>query len=61
MTIKVAATGDSLFTASFPAEYEAIRGPLDAFISDADVKITNLETNLSDFGSFATNIRAGLG
>lgn len=59
MTIKVAATGDSLFTASFPAEYEAIRGPLDAFISDADVKITNLETNLSDFGSYANQYSGG--
>ena len=59
MTIKVVATGDSLFTADFPPEYETVRGPLDAFISDADVKITNLETNLSDFGSYANQYSGG--
>ncbi len=59
MTIKVVATGDSLFTADFPPEYETVRGPLDAFLSDADVRITNLETNLSDFGTFANRYSGG--
>lgn len=59
MTIKVVAAGDSLFTADFPAEYETIRGPLDAYLSDSDVRITNLETNLSDFGSFANQYSGG--
>ena len=59
MTIKVVATGDSLFVADFPAEYGTIRGSLDAFLSDADVRITNLETNLSDFGSFANRYSGG--
>ncbi|MBR6052509.1 MAG: CapA family protein [Clostridia bacterium] len=59
MTIKVTATGDSLFVADFPAEYQTVRGPLDAFLSDADVRITNLETNLSDFGSFANRYSGG--
>ena len=59
MTIKVVATGDSLFCANFPAEYAKIRGSLDAFIRDGDVRITNLETNLSDFGSFPCQYSGG--
>lgn len=59
MEIKVAATGDSLFTADFPEEYGAIRTSLDAYLSDCDVKITNLETNLSDFGSFPNQYSGG--
>ena len=59
MTIKVLATGDSLFCADFPAGYEKSRAALDAFIGDCDVRITNLETNLSDFGSFANQYSGG--
>ena len=59
MAIKVLATGDSLFTADFPEEYRAIRKSLDAFMEDCDLKITNLETNLSDFGSFANQYSGG--
>ena len=57
--IKVIATGDSLFCAEFPREYAKIRPALDAFLSDADVRITNLETNLSDFGTFANRYSGG--
>ena len=59
MAIKVLATGDSLFTAGFPEEYSAIRKSLDSFMSDCDVKITNLETNLSEFGSFSNQYSGG--
>lgn len=59
MAIKVIATGDSLFTADFPAEYEKIRKTLDDFIIECDVKITNLETNLSDFGNFPNQYSGG--
>ena len=59
MVVKVTATGDSLFTADFPAEYGKIRKSLDAFMSDSDIKITNLETNLSDFGGFANQYSGG--
>ena len=52
MQIKVIATGDSLFTADFPETYGKIRKELDGFISDADLRLTNLETNVSDFGNF---------
>ena len=59
MAIRITATGDSLFTADFPAEYGKIRKSLDAFMGDCDVKITNLETNVSDFGGFANRYSGG--
>ena len=59
--IKVIATGDALFCASFPPEYGKLRAPLDAFLSEGDVRITNLETNLSDFGSFPNQYSGGRG
>lgn len=59
MAITVVATGDSLFTADFPEEYEKKRASLDVFMSDCDVKITNLETNLSDFGGFSNQYSGG--
>ena len=59
MTIKVAATGDSLFFSNIPAEYKSIGASLVAFLSDCDVKINNLETNLSDFGSYANQYSGG--
>ena len=59
MSVKVAATGDSLFCAAFPEEYGKIRGGLDGFISACDVRITNLETNLSDFGGYACQYSGG--
>ena len=49
MDISVTATGDSLFVNKFPKEYDAINGEIKEFIHSCDVKITNLETNLSDF------------
>ncbi len=59
MAITVTATGDSLFTADFPAEYGEKRKSLDAFINGCDLKITNLETNLSEFGSFPNQYSGG--
>lgn len=59
MKISVVATGDSLFTADFPKEYESKRASLDEYIKSADVRITNLETNLSDFAGFANQYSGG--
>ena len=57
--LSITATGDSLFVAPFPAEYrEAMRGVAE-FIGSADIRITNLETNLSDFGNFASAYSGG--
>ena len=47
--LSVTGTGDSLFLAKFPAEYDASIGSVADFIKACDVKLTNLETNLSDF------------
>ena len=52
-------TGDSLFVAHFPSEYsDALRKVAD-FVNSCDVKITNLETNLSDFEYFASAYSGG--
>ena len=59
MTIKVAATGDSLFFAKFSPAYEQVGASLLAFLSDCDVRINNLETNVSDFGSYANQYSGG--
>jgi len=59
MAITVLATGDSLFTADFPKTYQEKRVELDRFIGDSDIRITNLETNLSDFGGFSNQYSGG--
>ena len=50
MKFSVIAAGDCLFTAAFPEAYKQKRKELDRFLSSADVRLANLETNLSDFG-----------
>ena len=57
--LSVTGTGDSLFVAEFPKEYEqSIRSVAD-FIQACDVKLTNLETNLSDFEFFGNAYSGG--
>ncbi|NMA19849.1 MAG: CapA family protein [Lentisphaerae bacterium] len=57
--LSVTGTGDSLFMAKFPEEYQTgIRSVAD-FIQSCDIKITNLETNLSDFDCFASAYSGG--
>lgn len=57
--LTVTGTGDSLFVSDFPAEYaEGLRHVAD-FINTCDVKLTNLETNLSDFEYFASAYSGG--
>ena len=51
--LKVTGTGDSLFVSEFPDEYAATIGSVAEFIKDCDIRITNLETNLSDFEFYA--------
>ena len=50
--LTVTGTGDSLFTNDFPQEYESDQKELAEKIGECDIKITNLETNLSEFGDF---------
>ena len=47
--LTVTGTGDSLFVAPFPPEYAPQLDRVAKFIGSCDVKLTNLETNLSDF------------
>ena len=49
----VTGTGDALFLQEFPAEYAPQLQQLADFIGSCDLKITNLETNFSDFEYFA--------
>ena len=57
-TITVTGTGDSLFVAPFPAAYEPMLKKIAGFIASCDVRLTNLETNLSDF-EFCGNAYSG--
>lgn len=57
--LSVTGTGDSLFMAKFPEEYQSGIRSIASFIQSCDVKITNLETNLSDFDCFASAYSGG--
>ena len=48
-TLAVTGTGDSLFVAPFPPEYSPMLDKVAGFIGGCDIKLTNLETNLTDF------------
>lgn len=56
--ITVTGTGDSLFVAPFPAAYAPMLKKIADFIGSCDVRLTNLETNLSDF-EFCGNAYSG--
>ena len=51
--LTVTGTGDSLFLQEFPAEYTSALQNIADFIAQCDLKVTNLETNFSDFEYFA--------
>jgi len=58
--LTVTATGDSLFIADFPQEY--LSGEfkeISGYIKACDVKLTNLETNLSDFEFYPNQYSGG--
>ena len=57
--LTVTATGDALFVAKFPTYYDEQKNSLKEFINSHALKITNLETNLSDFGHFANAYSGG--
>ena len=56
--ITVTGTGDSLFVAPFPAAYDSMLEKIASFIGSCDVRLTNLETNLSNF-EFCGNAYSG--
>ena len=51
--LTVTGTGDSLFVSDLPKEYDDGLRAVANFINSCDVKLTNLETNLSDFEYYA--------
>ena len=55
----VTGTGDSLFTARFPDEYLSVIDTVAGFIQSCDVRLSNLETNFSDFEYFASAYSGG--
>lgn len=57
--LTVTGTGDALFTARFPEEYHSAMKPVSDWIRSCDVRLTNLETNLSDFRLFASAYSGG--
>ncbi len=57
--LTITGTGDSLFTNDFPQEYESDQKELAEKIGECDIKITNLETNLSKFGDFGNAYSGG--
>lgn len=59
LNLTVTGTGDALFLAPFPKEYDQKLKQLADFINACDVKITNLETNLTDYQFFASAYSGG--
>jgi poly-gamma-glutamate synthesis protein (capsule biosynthesis protein) len=56
---KIAVTGDALFVADFPREYEKDLSIIKEYMSDCDVRVSNLETIVSKFGDYANATSGG--
>ncbi|MBQ9756105.1 MAG: CapA family protein [Clostridia bacterium] len=57
--ITVSATGDALFVADIPEEYAKDMEIVSGYIKNTDVRISNLETNVSKFGEFPNAYSGG--
>ncbi len=57
--LTVTGTGDALFVAPFPDNYDVEYKEVADYIKTCDVKITNLETNLTDFEYFGNAYSGG--
>jgi len=51
--LKITGTGDALYVATMPREYDADLAELRSYLDTCDVRITNLESNIEEFGDFA--------
>ena len=51
--LKITGTGDALYVAAMPREYDADMAELRTYLDTCDVRITNLESNIEEFGDFA--------
>ncbi len=58
-TLTVTGTGDALFVAPFPDAYDNELQKIAEYIQSCDVRLTNLETNLSDFEYFGNAYSGG--
>ncbi len=57
--LTVSATGDSLMVAPFPSAYADDLAEVRDYLAGADVRITNLETNIAPFGNFNSAFSGG--
>jgi poly-gamma-glutamate synthesis protein (capsule biosynthesis protein) len=57
--IRLCAAGDSILNGPICARYDAIGAPLMEYIQNADVRIANMETTLSDYDCFASTYCGG--
>lgn len=58
--LKVVATGDALFVADIPEEYfNGDFKEVKSYLDDCEVRITNLETNISKFGEYPNAYSGG--
>ncbi len=57
--LTVSATGDSLMVAPFPDNYARDLAEIREFLAEADVRLTNLETNIAPFGDFNSAFSGG--
>lgn len=51
--VTVCATGDSLFVQKMPREYDGELARIADFIGSGDVRVTNFESNIMEYGKFA--------
>ena len=51
--IVMTGTGDALYVARMPKEYTAELKEIADYISTCDVRMTNFESNIEEFGDFA--------
>ena len=57
--LTISATGDALFVADIPKEYNNDLKEISEYIGQCDVRISNLETNISRFGDFPNAYSGG--
>lgn len=57
--LTVTATGDSLYCADMPKEYDSDLSEIANYIGQGQIKITNLEANVEEFGDYANAYSGG--
>ena len=57
--LTVCATGDTLFVAKMPTAYDRELSEMSEFLSTGDVRMTNFESNIMDYGKYASSESGG--